>query len=107
MFAGQITGTEGYIESASVGLLVGYFASCLLKDITPVYPPRDTALGCQLAHILDDTDIKNYQPMNINFGIFPPVHAFDERGKKIKGTDRKRLYTVRAEKAMDEWIKNI
>ena len=110
MFAGQITGTEGYIESASVGLLVGYFASCLLKDITPVYPPRDTALGCQLAHILDDTDIKNYQPMNINFGLFPEIEpVITPNGKKryLKGNDKKEAVTKRAKQSLERWLNEL
>ena len=101
--AGQLTGCEGYIESASVGLMAGLFTS---NPDMPL-PPAETALGAMLRHITVEAVDDVFQPMNINFGIFPPVHAFDERGKKIKGTDRKRLYTLRAEKAMDEWIKNI
>lgn len=101
--AGQLTGCEGYIESASIGLLAGLFTA---NPDLPL-PPAETALGAMLRHITVEAVDELFQPMNINFGIFPPVHAFDERGKKIKGTDRKRLYTVRAEKAMDEWIKNI
>ena len=101
--AGQLTGCEGYIESASIGLLAGLFTA---NPELPL-PPAETALGAMLRHITVEAVDELFQPMNINFGIFPPVHAFDERGKKIKGTDRKRLYTVRAEKAMDDWIKNI
>jgi methylenetetrahydrofolate--tRNA-(uracil-5-)-methyltransferase len=72
-FAGQITGCEGYLESAAVGLLAGRFAinEILHKDIQ--IPPRDTALGSLLAHITGDADHKYYQPMNINFGLFPEL----------------------------------
>ena len=110
MFAGQITGTEGYIESASIGLLAGYFASCLAKNITPVYPKRDTALGCQLAHLLDDTDIKNYQPMNINFGLFPELEPIiTPNGKKryLKGNDKKKAITKRAKESLNRWLNEL
>lgn len=71
-FAGQITGCEGYIESAAIGLLSGYFAACEARQVQPVLPPETTALGAMLKHLRDDTNIDDFQPMNINFGIFPP-----------------------------------
>ncbi len=101
--AGQVTGCEGYIESAAIGLLAGLFTA--LPDLE--IPPAETALGAMLRHITVEAEAETFQPMNINFGIFPEVHAFDERGKKIKGTDRKRLYTTRAQQAMDGWVKGI
>ncbi len=107
MFAGQITGTEGYIESASIGLLAGYFASCLIKNDTPVLPPRTTALGCQLSHLSDDTDIKNYQPMNINFGLFPEIPPIiTEKGKKkyLKGSEKKKAISQRALEDIKGWV---
>ncbi len=106
MFAGQITGTEGYIESASIGWLAGYFASCLVNNKEPILPPRETAFGCQLAHISDDTDIENFQPMNINFGLFPEVPPLiTEKGKKryLKGSDKKKAQSQRALNAIMEW----
>ena len=107
MFAGQITGTEGYIESASIGLLAGYFASCLIKNTTPYLPPRTTALGCQLSHLKDDTDIKNYQPMNINFGLFPEIPPIiTEKGKKkyLKGSEKKKAISQRALEDIKGWL---
>ena len=106
MFAGQITGTEGYIESASIGFLAGYFASCLVKGIEPQLPPRETAFGCQLAHLSDSTDIKNYQPMNINFGLFPDIEpVITPNGKKryLKGSEKKQAQTKRALEKIEEW----
>ena len=110
MFAGQITGTEGYIESASIGLLAGYFASCLVKNETPSLPPRETAFGCQLAHLTDDTDIKNYQPMNINFGLFPElpkVITSNGKLKHLKGADKKKALSKRALMSVQRWLDEI
>ncbi len=97
--AGQVTGCEGYIESASVGLLAGLFTA--LPDLP--LPPRETALGSMLAHITVEAESETFQPMNINFGIFPEL---DLTGfpKKVKGQDRKRLYTERAKKSLTEWL---
>lgn len=110
MFAGQITGCEGYVESASIGWLVGYFASELLKGKTPLYPPRECAFGCQLAHLTDDTDIERYQPMNINFGLFPELpKVMTSKGKLkyLKGTEKKAALTSRAIKALEGWLDEI
>ena len=110
MFAGQITGCEGYVESASIGWLAGYFASCILKNKTPLLPPRETAFGCQLAHLIDDTDVKNYQPMNINFGLFPELpKQLTAKGKlrHLKGAEKKQALTSRALQSIEEWIKNV
>ena len=101
--AGQLTGCEGYIESASIGLLAGLFTA--LPDL-PI-PPTETALGAMLRHITVEAEAEIFQPMNINFGLFPEVYAFDERGKKIKGSDRKKLYTHRAEQALTDWLHHI
>ena len=109
-FAGQITGCEGYVESASVGLLCGYFASCDVLGIEPVLPPRTTAFGSIHAHLTDDTDVENFQPMNINFGIFPTIQGeitANGKFKKIKGMDRKMAYCQRALKDIIDWLKVI
>ena len=98
--AGQLTGCEGYIESASVGLMAGLFTA--LPNLT--IPPAETALGAMLRHITVEAEADIFQPMNINFGLFPPVHDINEKGKKIKGPDRKRLYTERADSALKQWI---
>ncbi len=110
MFAGQITGCEGYVESASVGWLAGYFASCLLKEKEPLLPPRECAFGCQLAHLSDDTDISRYQPMNINFGLFPELpKVMTAKGKLryLKGTEKKAALTSRALAAAERWLHEI
>ena len=95
-FAGQITGCEGYLESAAIGMLAGRFAAN--PDLIP--PPATTALGALLAHITGGADASTYQPMNINFGLFPPLNL-DGKSKKA---DRKRLYTTRAREALDAWL---
>ncbi len=106
MFAGQITGCEGYVESASVGWLAGYFASELVRGKEPILPPRETAFGCQLAHLQDDTDIENYQPMNINFGLFPELpQVLTAKGKlrHLKGQEKKEALSARAKEALKGW----
>ncbi|GAA0728720.1 methylenetetrahydrofolate--tRNA-(uracil(54)-C(5))-methyltransferase (FADH(2)-oxidizing) TrmFO [Sphingomonas japonica] len=99
-FAGQITGCEGYVESAAIGLLAGRFAAAEIasRDMPP--PPRETALGALLAHITGDAEVETYQPMNVNFGLFPPIVS---EGKKTKKADRKLLYTARARDAFAAW----
>jgi methylenetetrahydrofolate--tRNA-(uracil-5-)-methyltransferase len=114
-FAGQITGCEGYVESAAVGLLAGRFAAAERLGHTLAIPPQTTALGSLLNHITGghittiDTGPKSYQPMNINFGLFPPVEmaAKGADGKRLKGSDkavaRKRVLTARAKEALTLW----
>ncbi len=72
-FAGQITGCEGYVESAAIGLVAARFAIATAYGQSPVPPPNTTALGALLAHITGGADAKNFQPMNVNFGLFPPL----------------------------------
>lgn len=110
MFAGQITGCEGYVESASIGWLAGYFAAALLRGNEPVLPPRECAFGCQLAHLIDDTDIERYQPMNINFGLFPELpQVMTSKGKlrHLKGSEKKTALAARALKAVEGWLNAI
>ena len=97
-FAGQITGCEGYVESAGVGLLAGRFAAAERKGELPRLPPADTALGALLNHITGGANAETYQPMNVNFGLFPPI---DDR---IRGKDRKKAYTSRAKAALEAWL---
>lgn len=98
--AGQITGCEGYVESAAVGLLAGLFTAWPEMPL----PPRETALGAMLAHITHEATDELFQPMNINFGLFPEITAFNGK-RKIKGADKKRLYTTRAKESLNEWLK--
>jgi methylenetetrahydrofolate--tRNA-(uracil-5-)-methyltransferase len=100
-FAGQITGCEGYVESAAIGLLAGRFAAAELGGETLAPPPPETALGALLGHITGGADAATYQPMNVNFGLFPPVEG------KARKADRKRAYTDRAKAALAEWIAQV
>ena len=95
-FAGQITGCEGYVESAAVGLLAGRFAAAELLGHSIEPPPQTTAFGALLGHITGGAEAASYQPMNVNFGLFPPIE-----GKKK--ADRKAAYTSRAREALQEW----
>jgi methylenetetrahydrofolate--tRNA-(uracil-5-)-methyltransferase len=98
-FAGQITGCEGYIESAGIGMLAGRFMADSLKGKTLVLPPEDTALGALLKHITGGADASTYQPMNVNFGLFPPLNL----DKKSKKADRKMLHAQRARASFNAW----
>ncbi len=98
-FAGQITGCEGYVESAAIGLIAARFAIAEKRgEPLPTLPP-ETALGALLAHITGGADADTYQPMNVNFGLMPPLE-----GPKTKKADRKKLYTNRAREAFDAWV---
>jgi methylenetetrahydrofolate--tRNA-(uracil-5-)-methyltransferase len=74
-FAGQITGVEGYVESAAMGLLAGMFAAAEHRGRPVVAPPDTTSMGALLAHITRGADRASFQPMNANFGLFPPLAA--------------------------------
>ncbi len=100
-FAGQITGCEGYVESAAIGLLAGRFAAAEAQGGTIDAPPATTALGALLGHITGGAEADSYQPMNVNFGLFPPIEG------KVKKKDRKGTYTGRAKKALKEWIADL
>jgi methylenetetrahydrofolate--tRNA-(uracil-5-)-methyltransferase len=97
-FAGQITGVEGYVESAAMGLLAGRFAAAQAHGQTIAPPPSTTALGALLAHITKGADAQTFQPMNVNFGLFPPLET-DTRGR-----DRKKLMAHRAIADLDLWL---
>jgi methylenetetrahydrofolate--tRNA-(uracil-5-)-methyltransferase len=100
-FAGQITGVEGYVESTAMGLLAGLFAAAESKGETLAPPPRETALGALLAHITGNANIETFQPMNVNFGLFPPVVL----PKSAKGSrPRKLAMTERAKAKLGEWL---
>ncbi len=96
-FAGQITGCEGYVESSAVGLLAGLMVVAEFAGESWKSPPRTTALGALLAHITGDADAETYQPMNINFGLFPPLPDVPKKA-------RKEAYTDRAKADLGEWI---
>ena len=98
-FAGQITGCEGYVESAAIGLIAARFAAAEVRGRPLSAPPPQTALGSLLGHITGGADAETYQPMNINFGLMPPIE-----GPKAKKADRKRMYTDRARAALREWL---
>lgn len=102
-FAGQITGCEGYVESAAVGLMAGRFAAAEMRGEAPAAPPPTTAMGALLAHITGGADAKTFQPMNVNFGLFPDLTARDARGRPIKGRDRKALLAERALADIRPW----
>ena len=113
-FAGQITGCEGYVESTAIGLLAGRFAARtqLGQDLTP--PPVTTALGALLGHVTGGAEAETFQPMNINFGLFPPAEINDRppelRGKRLKRGDRKSArkaaVCARALKDLQQWIED-
>jgi methylenetetrahydrofolate--tRNA-(uracil-5-)-methyltransferase len=100
-FAGQITGCEGYVESAAIGLIAARFAAAELRGEPLPAPPPETAIGALLAHITGGADADSYQPMNINFGLMPPPPA------RTRKADRKRAYTDRARAALAEWLEKV
>ena len=97
-FAGQITGCEGYIESAAIGLLAARFAIAEVRGETLPPPPLMTALGALLGHLTGGAIVETYQPMNVNFGLMPPLVG------KPRKADRKQAYTDRARAALAEWL---
>ncbi len=100
-FAGQITGCEGYVESAAIGLLAGRFAAAELRGEALGSPPPTTALGALLGHITGGADAQSYQPMNVNFGLFPPIAG------RMKKANRKQAYTKRARDDLAAWLASI
>ena len=117
-FAGQVTGVEGYVESAAIGLMAGRFAAAERLGAPQSAPPPETALGALIAHItgghLQDPAVRTggrtFQPMNINFGLFPPLDGAlpKPEGKRLRGAEktqaRKRAMSARALAALDTWL---
>ena len=116
-FAGQMTGCEGYVESASIGLIAGLYAAADARRQTLAQPPATTALGALLGHITGghietiDAGPRSFQPMNINFGLFPPLRqnpTKNAEGVRLRGNEKtiakKQAMSVRALGDMDRWI---
>jgi len=99
-FAGQITGVEGYLESTAMGLLAGLNASRFIVDVEILRPPSETAFGALIRHVTN-AEMKNFQPMNVNFGLFPPLPG------RISRKDRGRHYAQRALAALASWRNRI
>ena len=92
-----MTGCEGYVESAAIGLIAGRFAAAeiLGQELAP--PPADTALGALLGHVTGNVETADYQPMNVNFGLFPTLDD-------VKKKQRKEAYTARARASFGRWL---
>ncbi len=97
-FAGQVTGVEGYVESAACGLMAGIFAASDILGLPISTPPRTTALGSLLAHVTGEAESETFQPMNINFGLMPPPEG------KIHKKERKAAYCTRALTDLKAWM---
>jgi methylenetetrahydrofolate--tRNA-(uracil-5-)-methyltransferase len=114
-FAGQITGCEGYVESAAIGLIAGRFAAAELRGRAADPPPSTTAHGALLAHItgghLAEDSARSFQPMNVNFGLFPPIDEprTDEAGRRLRGKERaqarRRALSCRALADFESWLR--
>jgi methylenetetrahydrofolate--tRNA-(uracil-5-)-methyltransferase len=101
-FAGQITGVEGYVESAAMGMLAGRLAAAEVRgEVLPPVPPT-TAVGALVHHITGGADAKTFQPMNVNFGLFPPLS--EARGGRKGRADRYKGYTDRAKEDWTAWL---
>ena len=101
-FAGQITGVEGYVESAAIGLLAGRFAAAERLGQKPERPPVTTAHGALLDHITGGAEATTFQPMNVNFGLFPPI--VQENGRRLPKKARKPAMAARALQDLDTWL---
>lgn len=102
-FAGQISGVEGYVESAAMGLLAGRMAAAEILGQPLASPPQDTAMGALIHHITGGAEAKTFQPMNVNFGLFRPVDGL--KGGRKGRKDRYKAYTDRAKAEWSAWLK--
>ncbi|PIE15476.1 MAG: methylenetetrahydrofolate--tRNA-(uracil(54)-C(5))-methyltransferase (FADH(2)-oxidizing) TrmFO [Rhodobacterales bacterium] len=101
-FAGQVTGVEGYVESAAMGLLAGRMAASEMRGHTIAAPPAETATGALITHITGGAEAKTFQPMNVNFGLFPPVTGI--KGGRKRRPERYKAYTDRAKAHWTAWL---
>ena len=101
-FAGQITGVEGYVESAAMGLLAGRLAAAEIQGRTVAPIPNTTAMGALVTHISGGAEAKTFQPMNVNFGLFPPLDGM--RGGRKGRKERYKGYTDRAKEDFNQWL---
>ncbi|MEL7180914.1 MAG: FAD-dependent oxidoreductase, partial [Pseudomonadota bacterium] len=101
-FAGQITGVEGYVESAAMGLLAGRMAVAELTGQSLAAVPHTTAMGALVTHITGGAEAKTFQPMNVNFGLFPPLEGV--KGGRRNRKDRYKAYTDRAKADWQAWL---
>ena len=102
-FAGQVTGCEGYVESASVGLIAGRLAAAEQLGLNFETPPQTTAHGALIHHITGGADAKTFQPMNVNFGLMAHMDVRNERGKYVKGREKKKAMAGRALEDIQTW----
>ncbi|KAF0118310.1 MAG: trmFO [Rhodospirillaceae bacterium] len=103
-FAGQITGCEGYMESAAIGFLAGRFAVIERRGGNPLPPPPVTALGALLNHITGGAKAETFQPMNMNFGLFPELGGNTPPARPLKGRERRLAQCRRARQALTDWL---
>jgi methylenetetrahydrofolate--tRNA-(uracil-5-)-methyltransferase len=99
-FAGQVTGVEGYVESTAIGLLAGRMAAAQRQGREQMPPPPTTALGALHSHITGGADARHFQPMNVNFGLFPPPPG------DVRKDERKRALSSRARADLGNWLRD-
>lgn len=104
--AGQITGVEGYVESTAMGLIAGINAARLIRGLASVVPPPETAHGALIRYLME-ADPRHFQPMNINWGLFPPPASDSGRRRKLPKRERYRLLAERALQALEKWLREI
>ena len=107
LFAGQITGVEGYVESSAIGFLAGIIAAYDLKNYKLKLPPENTAHGALLRHITMNANPDTFQPMNINFGLMPDINLDFKKKKHIKGREKKKIQSNTAINSFKDWINKV